>query len=72
MYVDRSIYTFLDTPFNDNEDFYTRYEINGYTKATDRLFAVYSELHKNIIDVFHEHDLDPTSSHFIKMQEVKS
>ena len=54
------------------EDFYTRYEINGYTKATDRLFAVYSELHKNIIDVFHEHDLDPTSSHFIKMQEVKS
>ena len=54
------------------EDFYTRYEINGYTKATDRLFAVYSELHKNIIDVFHEHNLDPTSSHFIKMQEVKS
>ena len=53
------------------EDFYTRYEINGYTKATDKLFAVYSELHKNIIDVFHEHDLDPTSSHFIKMQEVK-
>ncbi|MCR4775514.1 MAG: histidine kinase [Saccharofermentans sp.] len=34
MYVDRSIYTFLDTPFNDNEDFYTRYyewiKQNGY------------------------------------------
>ena len=34
MYVDRSIYTFLDTPFNDNEDFYTRYyewiRQNGY------------------------------------------
>ena len=37
------------------EDFYTQYEINGYTKETARLFAVYSELHRNIIDVFHEH-----------------
>ena len=53
------------------EDFYTQYEINGYTKETARLFAVYSELHRNIIDVFHEHNLDPTSSHFIKVQEVK-
>jgi len=53
------------------EDFYTQYEINGYTKETAQLFAVYSELHRNIIDVFHEHNLDPTSSHFIKVQEVK-
>lgn len=53
------------------EDFYTQYEINGYTKETARLFAVYSELHRHIIDVFSEHGLDPTSSHFIKMQEVK-
>ncbi len=53
------------------EDFYTQYEINGYTKETARLFAVYSELHRHIIDVFHEHNLDPTSSHFIKVQEVK-
>ena len=53
------------------EDFYTRYEINGYTQATDRLFEVYSELHKHIIDVFREHDLDPTSSHFVKVAENK-
>ena len=53
------------------EDFYTQYEINGYTKETARLFAVYSELHRHIIDVFHEHNLDPTSSHFVKVQEVK-
>ncbi|MBQ8988629.1 MAG: mechanosensitive ion channel [Prevotella sp.] len=52
------------------EDFYTRYEINGYTKETDRLFEVYSEMHKHIIDVFLEHDLDPTSSHFVKMEEI--
>ena len=34
MYVDRSIYSFLETPFTDNEDFYTRYhewvKQNGY------------------------------------------
>ena len=52
------------------EDFYTRYEINGYTTQTDRLFEVYSELHKNIIDVFSEHDLDPTSSHFVKVTQI--
>ena len=52
------------------EDFYTRYEINGYTTETDRLFEVYSELHKHILDVFRENDLDPTSSHFIKMEEL--
>ena len=52
------------------EDFYTRYEINGYTLETDRLFEVYSQLHKHILDVFRENDLDPTSSHFIKMEEL--
>ena len=34
MYVDRSIYSFLDTPFNDNSDFYAKYydwiKSNGY------------------------------------------
>ena len=50
------------------EDFYTKYEINGYTTATERLFEVYSQLHKNIVDVFREHDLDPTSSHFVKVK----
>ena len=54
------------------EDFYTRYEINGYTMETERLFEVYSELHKHIIDVFSEHELDPTSSHFIKMEKINN
>lgn len=53
------------------EDFYTHYEINGYTMETERLFEVYSELHKNIVDVFAEHDLDPTSSHFIKVETIQ-
>lgn len=51
------------------DDFYTHYEINGYTQATERLFEVYSELHKHIVDVFHEHDLDPTSSHYVAVKQ---
>lgn len=53
------------------EDFYTRYEINAYTKDTERLFEVYSEMHKHIIDVFREHKLNPTSSHFVSVKENK-
>ncbi len=53
------------------DDFYTRYEINAYTTETERLFEVYSDMHKHIIDVFSEHGLDPTSSHFVKVAEVQ-
>ena len=53
------------------EDFYTRYEINAYTRETERLFAVYSELHHHIVDVFREHQLNPTSSHFVSVKENK-
>ena len=52
------------------DDFYTRYEINAYTQETEILYEVYSDLHKHIIDVFHEQDLDPTSSHFVKVAHV--
>ena len=51
------------------EDFYTRYQINAYTTETQRLFEVYSELHKNILDVFRENNLEPTSSHFVKVNQ---
>ncbi len=53
------------------EDFYTRYEINAYTRETEQLFAVYSELHHHIVDVFREHHLNPTSSHFVSVKENK-
>ena len=53
------------------EDFYTRYEINAYTQEAEQLFEVYSELHKHIVDVFREHHLNPTSSHFVSVKENK-
>lgn len=49
------------------EDFYTRYQINAYTTETQRLPEVYTELHRHILDVFRENNLEPTSSHFIRM-----
>ena len=51
------------------EDFYTRYEINAYTRNSHQLPDVYSELHKHILDVFREHDLEPTSSHFVTVKQ---
>lgn len=53
------------------EDFYTRYELNGYTQDAEQLFEVYSDLHKHIVDVFREHQLNPTSSHFVSIKQNK-
>ena len=46
------------------DDFYCVYEINAYTKEVVRLPHVYSELNKNIQDVFTEAGLNLTSPHY--------
>ena len=51
------------------EDFYTRYQINAYTQESQRLPDVYTELHRHILDVFRENNLEPTSSHFVKVNQ---
>lgn len=51
------------------DDFYTRYQINAYTRESQRLPDVYTELHRHILDVFRENNLEPTSSHFIKVNQ---
>ncbi len=51
------------------EDFYTRYQINAYTQEAQRLPEVYTELHQHILDVFRENNLEPTSSHFVKVNQ---
>jgi small-conductance mechanosensitive channel len=45
------------------DDFYAHYEINAYTKAIEKVPAVYSELHKNIQNGFHDAGLDMTVSY---------
>lgn len=46
------------------DDFYCVYEINAYTKEIARIKLIYSELHKNIQDIFAEAGLDLTSPHY--------
>ncbi|MDH4065709.1 MAG: mechanosensitive ion channel family protein [Acidobacteriota bacterium] len=36
-------------------DFCITYEINAYTDSTQRMFALYAELHRQILDVFNEY-----------------
>jgi small-conductance mechanosensitive channel len=36
-------------------DFSVTYEINAYCDAPDRMMALYTDLHRNILDVFNEY-----------------
>jgi len=45
------------------DDFYVEYEINAYTKHSELLSNIYSELHQNILDSFHSHGVEIMSPH---------
>jgi small-conductance mechanosensitive channel len=45
------------------DDFYVEYEINAYTHHTELLSDIYSELHQNILDHFHEAGVEIMSPH---------
>jgi small-conductance mechanosensitive channel len=46
------------------DDFYVKYELNVYVDSALNMLAAYSELHKNIQDVFNEHGVQIMSPHF--------
>ena len=46
------------------EDFYVVYELNAYTKDVEKMQHIYSELHKHILNVFNEADIEILSPHF--------
>jgi small-conductance mechanosensitive channel len=46
------------------DDFYARYQLNLYTKAVDRIPAIYSELFTNIQNGFHAAGIDMTVAHY--------
>ncbi len=48
----------LQTSLDDN---YVSYEINGWTQNTEMLPKIYSNLHANILDQFHGHQVEITS-----------
>lgn len=51
----------LQTELND---FYVAYQINAYTKHSEISANIYSELHSNILDVFHAAGIEIMSPHF--------
>lgn len=51
----------LQTSLEDN---YVSYEINGWTRHPETLPKTYSDLHANILDEFHQHDVEITSPHY--------
>jgi small-conductance mechanosensitive channel len=46
------------------DDFYVSYEINAYTDSPEIMAVTYSELHKNIQDVFNAAGVEITSPHY--------
>lgn len=60
------------TPFvlvKELEDFYCCYQINAYTDRDLTMPKVYSCLHKNIMDKFHEEGIEILSPHFYAERE---
>ncbi len=45
------------------DDFYVEYELNAYTKDYQQLPFIYSDLHHNILDVFHSNGVEIMSPH---------
>ena len=45
------------------DDFYVEYEINAFTRQTEHLSEIYSELHQQILDHFHEAGVEIMSPH---------
>lgn len=46
------------------DDFYVAYQINVYTNQSNRMAAIYSELHQNIQDKFNEGGVEILSPHY--------
>ncbi|MBD1433685.1 mechanosensitive ion channel family protein [Sphingobacterium sp. DN00404] len=46
------------------DDFYVTYQINAYTRNPHKQAAIYSELHKHVLDVFHAAGIELLSPHF--------
>jgi len=50
------------------DDYYTSYELNAYTSCPQKMMATYSEMHKNIQDVFIEAGIDLVAPHFVNVE----
>jgi len=51
------------------DDFYVSYEINAYTKESNKMAIIYSELHSKIQDKFNEAGVEIMSPHYGAMRD---
>ncbi len=51
------------------DDFYVSYQINAYIKQANKQGAIYSELHKNILDVFNTKGIEIMSPHYNSLRD---
>lgn len=55
------------------DDFYVQYQINVYTKDANKMAAIYSDLNKNIQDIFNREEIELVSPQFLaQMQNVET
>lgn len=57
----------LQTSLDDN---YVSYEVNGWTRNAEELPKTYSELHANILDIFHANKVEITSPAFRAVRDA--
>ncbi len=50
---------------NSLDEFNVEYQLNVYTKEADKMSSIYSDLRKNVQEVFKEGGIDLTSPHYI-------
>lgn len=51
------------------DDFYVTYQINAYTKHSHHQAEIYSELHKQVLDAFHEAGVEIMSPHYTAVRD---
>ena len=53
------------------DDWYVVYQINAYTRHPEKMSAIYSDLHQNILDIFHEAGIEVMSPHFMGVRQCE-
>jgi small-conductance mechanosensitive channel len=51
------------------DDFYATYEVNAYTRSAGQMPEIYSALHQNIQNRFHQAGIEITSPHFSALRD---
>ena len=54
------------------DDYYVTYELNAYTKKANKMPLIYSDIHKNIIEIFDQEGVEILSPKYVASREGNS